>query len=67
MIAAVSGIALIYWHFPVLLVVISLVYSAARYETWPAILREACRWGARMAFFLFVVGAVLYLLGLFIS
>ena len=34
----------IYWHFPILLVTVSLVYSATRYENWPDILREAVQW-----------------------
>ena len=34
----------IYWQLPILIVVISLVYSATRYDEWGAILREAVRW-----------------------
>jgi len=52
----------IYWHLPVLIVVISLVYSATRFEPWPMILRETLRWMLRMAAFLAVVVAVLMLL-----
>jgi hypothetical protein len=34
----------IYWDLPVVLVVVSLVYSATRFERWDAILRDAaCR------------------------
>jgi hypothetical protein len=49
----------IYWHLPVLLVIVSLIYSATRFEQWDAIVREAWRWGLRMAVFLVGVGAVL--------
>ena len=52
-----------YWHLPILIVVISLVYSATRFDGWGAILREAVRWGVRLAFFLFVIIAVLFALG----
>jgi hypothetical protein len=55
--------AKIYFHLPVLIVLISLVYSGTRYETWPAILIEALRWGLRMIGFLFGIGIVLYFLG----
>lgn len=51
----------IYWHFPILLVVVSLIYSATRFEQWPAILAEALSWGTRMAIFLASIGVVLYL------
>src|SRR5262249_53424029 len=52
----------IYWHLPIMIVVISLVYSATRFEDWGAIFREALRWGLRMA--LFLAGIVLLLSGL---
>lgn len=52
----------LYLHLPVLIVLISLVYSATRYDQWPAIFREAFRWGVRMVVFLLFVGAVLYVL-----
>jgi hypothetical protein len=51
----------IYWDLPVLIVVISLVYSATRFDRWDYILREALRWGIRMA--LFLIGIVLILAG----
>jgi uncharacterized membrane protein len=44
-----------------LLVVVSLVYSATRYDQWSAIFREAVRWGVRLVAFLVVIGLVLYL------
>ena len=55
-----------YWHLPLLIVVISLVYSATRFERWGSIFREAVRWGARMAGFLLAIAAVLGLLSLII-
>ena len=55
-----------YWHLPILIVIISLVYSATRYEDWPAILREAFRWGLRMSIFLVVIGVLLFVLATFI-
>ncbi len=52
----------IYWHLPILIVVVSLVYSATRFDRWGAIFKEAYRWGTRMALFLF--GILLVLAGL---
>ncbi len=52
----------IYWHLPLMIVVISLVYSATRFDQWDAILREAFRWGLRMS--LFLLGIVFILTGL---
>jgi len=51
---------------PVLIVVISLVYSATRYDPWGAILVETGRWILRMTTFLGGIGAFLYLLATFI-
>jgi hypothetical protein len=56
----------IYFHLPVLIVVISLVYSATRFERWRNILSEAFRWGLRMSAFLCGIGVVLFLISLFI-
>ncbi len=56
----------LYWHLPILVVLISLVYSATRYDAWPAILGEALRWGMRMTVFLVAIAMVLYLLSTFI-
>lgn len=50
----------LYWHLPFLIVIISLVYSATRYDEWRLILREAWRWGARLAGFLVGVMVALY-------
>jgi len=55
-----------YWHLPVLIVVISLVYSATRFEQWGAILREAIRWGFRLTAFLFTIIGVLYVVAILI-
>ena len=52
--------ASIYWHLPLMLLVISLVYSATRHEDWDEILGEAFRWGIRMFGFMLLVAAVLY-------
>jgi hypothetical protein len=51
---------------PALIVVISLVYSATRYERWGAIIQEAWRWGLRMAAFLAGIAVVLYLIAVLI-
>jgi hypothetical protein len=57
----------VYWlHLPVLIVVISLVYGATRFDDWPHILREARRWVVRLVSFLAVVVLVLYVLATFI-
>jgi hypothetical protein len=45
---------------PVLIVLISLVYSATRFDEWRPILNEALRWGLRLALFLVAIGLVLY-------
>ena len=52
----------IYLQLPLLLVVISLVYSATRHDDWPSILHEALRWGLRMAGFLASIAGILFLL-----
>lgn len=56
----------IYWHLPVLLVVVSLVYSATRFDPPGLIFREAGRWGFRMASFLFMIGLGLYCVSTFL-
>jgi hypothetical protein len=52
----------IYWDLPLLIVVVSLVYSATRFDTREAIVREALRWGGRMTLFLGGIGLGLFLL-----
>ena len=56
----------IYWHLPILVVVVSLVYSATRFDEWDHIWREAIRWGLRLLAFLFAIALVLYVLATFI-
>lgn len=56
----------IYVHFPILILVISLVYSATRFEEWSDILREALRWAYRMTTFLGGIAVVLYVFTLFL-
>ena len=53
-----------YVQLPFLIVIISLVYSATRYDEWGSILVEAFRWGSRMVGFLLAIAVVLYLLAL---
>jgi hypothetical protein len=50
----------IYWHLPFMLVVISLVYSATRFDDWDDILHEAIRWGGRMLVFMVIIAVVLF-------
>lgn len=52
----------IYWQLPILIVVISLVYSATRFDTWDHILQEAFRWGLRMSAFLLIIAVLLFVL-----
>jgi hypothetical protein len=56
----------IYLHLPIMIALISVVYSATRYEGWGNIFREAVRWGLRMLGFLCGIGVILYILSLFI-
>jgi hypothetical protein len=50
-------------HLPILIVVVSLVYSATRFDQWRPILKEALRWGLRLTGFLAAVALVLWLIG----
>ena len=56
----------IYLHLPILIVVVSLVYSATRHDNWNKIVREALHWGVRMTTFLFAIGAILFALSTFL-
>jgi hypothetical protein len=47
---------------PVLIVLISLVYSATRFDRWGPILREAFRWGLRLMAFLVAISFALFIL-----
>jgi hypothetical protein len=60
-----SARAIYYFDLPLMVVLISLVYSATRYDRWPAILWEAARWGVRLLVFLFVIGVALYFVARF--
>jgi integral membrane sensor domain MASE1 len=51
----------IYWHLPFMLLVISIVYSATRFDDWDAILYETFRWGSRMLGFMAAIAVVLCL------
>jgi hypothetical protein len=50
---------------PLLIVLISLVYSATRFDEWPAITREFFRWIIRLVLFLGGIGVLLYLVNCF--
>ena len=52
----------IYFHLPLLIVIISLVYSGTRYDAWSAIIVEAGRWGFRHAVFVAGIALVLFIL-----
>jgi hypothetical protein len=54
-----------YLDLPFLLILVSLVYSATRFDEWPLILREALRWGLRLLAFLGAIGLALYLVSRF--
>ncbi len=46
---------------PFLILVVSLVYSATRFDDWGNILRESLRWLVRLTAFLVIIGVVLLL------
>jgi len=56
----------IYLHLPILIAVVSLVYSATRHDNWTKILREAVHWGFRMTTFLLTIGLILFALSTFL-
>ena len=56
----------IYWDLPILVVVVSLVYSATRHDGRDKILREALHWGVRMTTFLLTIGLILFALSTFL-
>lgn len=45
---------------PILVVLISLVYSATRFDDWPSILLETGRWILRLLSFLIGIGVLLW-------
>ncbi|HEY1859605.1 MAG TPA: hypothetical protein VGG61_04585 [Gemmataceae bacterium] len=49
-----------YWHLPLLIVLVSLVYSATRFDQWGAIVHESARWGLRLTAFIFCIVALLW-------
>ena len=55
-----------YCHLPILVVIISPVFSATRFDDSSHIWREAVRWGLRLVGFLFVIVLILYALASFI-
>jgi hypothetical protein len=60
-ISALSSVSM-YAQLPVLLVIISMVYSATRYDDWTDIVVEAFRWGSRMLVFMLGIAVVMYAL-----
>ncbi len=54
-----------YIELPIVLLIISLVYSATRYEEWKSIFQETIRWGWKMAAFLLSIAGVLYIFAIF--
>jgi hypothetical protein len=52
----------IYWHFPILVLVFSLVYSATRHDRWDRILKETRQWAVKITTFLIGAALVLYAL-----
>ena len=66
MIAAMPSVPM-YAQLPMLVAIISLVYSATRHDDWASILQEAFRWGSRMVMFLAGIGLVLWTLSHFMS
>ncbi|MGL6072978.1 MAG: hypothetical protein ACRC8S_02330 [Fimbriiglobus sp.] len=54
--------ASIYWHFPVLVLTFSLVYSATRHDRWDLIAKETKQWIIKITAFLIIIPLGLYLL-----
>ena len=52
-------------HLFFLIPVISLVYSATRFDEWPIIVHEAWRWGLRLTGFLLMIAVVIWVLAIF--
>lgn len=52
----------IFFHFPMLVVPIALVYGATRHEQPLNIVVEACRWLYRLVMFLGTIAAVVFLM-----
>lgn len=54
-----------YYHLLFLIPIISLVYSATRFEDLGTILHEAWRWGIRMTGFLLAIALVIIVVAKF--
>ncbi len=54
-----------YWHLPMLVVLVSLVYSATRHDQWRAVVRESVLWGSRLTAFLVSIVVVLWIVARF--
>ena len=52
----------IYWHLPILVILVSLVYSATRFDDWRRILHHALRGGVYVVVFMGAVFTVLFFL-----
>jgi hypothetical protein len=50
----------LYWHLPVMLVIVSIVYSATRYDDWDLILHHAVRGAVYIVVFMGTVFLVLF-------
>jgi hypothetical protein len=57
----------IYFHLLFLIPIISLVYSATRFDDWPTIVHEAWRWGLRMSGFLLVIAIAIIVVAKFLT
>ncbi len=53
----------IYWHLPVLIILVSFVYSATRFDDWDRIIHYATRGMVYIVVFMGTVFLVLTLLG----
>jgi hypothetical protein len=51
-----------YWHLPLLILLVSLVYSATRFDQWRPIFRDTFRWCLRLVGFLGAIALVLWVL-----
>jgi len=52
----------IFWHIPALVIPVSLVYGATRFETPREIIGEAIQWIRRLVVFLTTIAIVVHLL-----
>lgn len=58
--------ASLYWHFPILVILVNLVYSATRYDDAKAIVQHALKGIVYILTFLGTIFAVLFVLGNFV-